>query len=156
MALDGTLKESNVRDSIKKFFVDNIETIEGVPITFDTGLSTPAMQELSVLEWVAIQFGSFDLDNLASVFLEIYCCTKQDPEYSRLALLRDKVMGYLVDTSQTDCLKRIDLYQSHPSSAWTRLTSMIVLLDPEGPQLTAPDGTKFKVINARLKWGGAI
>ena len=48
MALDATAREANLRDSIKKFFIDNLETIEGLVVTFDKALSYPDLSDRTV------------------------------------------------------------------------------------------------------------
>ena len=150
--LDATARESNFRDSIKKYFVDNISRIEGLALLFDEYLSTPKVQGTEVDKWVAVMVGEIDLGTLSDITIEIYCCTKKDSEGFKLAQLRDKVVGYLVDTSQTDCTARIILYRSSATEAWENIGSMLVKIDSESRQMEAEDNSKFKVITARLLW----
>ena len=153
MALDSTAREANVRDSIKKYFVDNIHTIEKIQVTFDKSLTTPKIQGTEVDRWITVVFGEMELDTFSSFSLEIFCCTKKDAEGFKLAQLRDKIMGYLIDTTQTDCMARIPLYRSSASEAWVLLGAMVVQIDLESPITEAEDGTKFKSIAIRLRWG---
>jgi hypothetical protein len=152
MALDITAREANVRDSVKKYFRDNIYTTEGYPITFDKTLTTPKVQGVEVDKWVSIIFGDIELQTLSSFSIEIFCCTKQDSEGFKLAQLRDKVMGYLIDTSRTDCWARIPLYRSSASEAWTVIGYMIPQEIIETTYPDAGDNTKLKSINVRLRW----
>ena len=43
MSLHATAREANVTDSIQKYFIDNLETIEGLAVTFDKALSQPKL-----------------------------------------------------------------------------------------------------------------
>jgi hypothetical protein len=98
-----------------------------------------------------VNFGSFIGDDgpLATHGVMIFCCSRKDPEGYRLIQLRDKVMGYLTDPTGR---RRITLYKSN-DTPWTALGAMMVYLDPESGQMEAEDGTKFKILNIRLKWG---
>jgi len=155
MALDPSARESNVRDSIKKYFVDNLYRIEAVEITFDTMLDTPKVQNPNspIDKWVSINFGSFNFDNMSDHELSIFCCVRKDPEGFVLTQLRDKVVGYLTDSTKTDGLARIPFYRSYADRAWELLGALLVYIETETGQMVAPDGTKFKMIPVTLKWG---
>lgn len=156
MSLDATAREANVRDSIKKYLYDNIKTGEGIPITFDKTLTAPVVQGNAVDRWVAVAFGEITSDVLAAYDFTIFCCTKNDSEGFKLAQMRDKVVGYLVDESQTDTMRRINLYRSHPVDAWTQVGTMVVNEFSEVNLPEAEDGTKVKSIDVRLRWGCKI
>jgi hypothetical protein len=153
VALDPTAREANIKDSIKKFFVDNIYTAEGVELLFDKSLTTPKVQGREVDRWVAVAVGGIEPDTLSTCSVTIFCCSKMDSEGFKLSQLRDKVMGYLVDSAQPDGAKRIPFYRSHATEAWTSLGNMLVIVDSESPAFEADDGTKFKTIEIRLRWG---
>jgi hypothetical protein len=155
MALDPTSREANVRDSVKRYFVENLYRTEGVQLTFDAGLSTPNVADLKagVDKWVAIQFGEIDPNNMAEMTLDIYCCTRNDSEGFKLAQLRDKVMGYLTDGTRSDGLARIPFYRSYADRAWDLIGGLLVLTDTETRQMEGPDGTKYKMIPVNLRWG---
>ena len=155
-ALDPTARESNIRDSIKKYFVDNINRTEGLALLFDKFMTTPKVQGIEVDKWVAVMIGDISLNTLSDVTLEIYCCTKKDSEGFKLAQVRDNVMQYLVDTDQTDCAARITLYRSSATEAWVAVGTMIVQIDSESRQMDAEDNSKFKIITVRLIWAAKI
>lgn len=157
MSLDATARESNVRDSIKKYFVDNLKRSSGVELLFDKGLATPNLaNKNSVTRWVSINFNSIQREKLSTLLLDFYCCTREDSEGFRLAQLTDLVIGLLSDTTQTDSLKRIPLYQSHPTNAWVEIGAFVVLDFIESQQLEFDDLTKYKVITATLKWAAKV
>lgn len=154
MALDATAKEANVRDSIKKYFVDSIHTAENVAIGFDRGMAAPQVrgQPRSITRWVIVNFGPLELGVLSEHLLMIYCCTVQDNEGFRLAHLRDLVMKYLIDTDQSDGMARITLYRSYENQAWENIGGMVIQDIIESPQYIADDETKYKVLTVTLRW----
>jgi len=158
MVLDPSARESNIRDSIKKYFVDNVQRGLGVQIMFDRTLGTPKTTgQRPVKQWVSIVFGYIDLDTLSEINLDIIVATREDPEGYQLAHLRDKVMAYLIDTTQTDGMARIPFYRSQEGQPWTLLGAMVVqTVGPESMQMIEEDETKFKIIPARLRWGTKV
>ena len=164
MALDQTAKQANVKDSIKKYFVDNFQKnqteVNKIPLTFDRqGLSEPKIQgqPVGVAKWVVIDIGSMYLDTLSTVNLDIICCTKQDPEGYQLNHLRDRVMGYLIDSSvTTGSGVKIPFYRSRATGAWTLLGNLVVSDIRESRDLVAEDGTKYKVTYVELRWGAKV
>ena len=152
MALDPTARESNFRDSVKKYFTDSIETAESIPLSFDKALATPNLQGKAVHTWVNILFDGIVLGTMSEIGLRIFCCTRQDNEGFKLAQLRDKVMGYLVnDGTVSDEMVRITLYRSYANQSWESIGSLIVQDHFESAQMEAPDETKYKIITVRLR-----
>ena len=153
MALDPSAREANVRDSLKKFFVDSLSTGEGYALTFDKGLAKPALTGVDIDRWVSINFGPMELSELSEHSLRVFCCTRKDNEGFKLAQVRDTVMGYLTDTTQTDGMKRIALYRSFQNQPWVAIAGGIVVQEVvESEQYEADDETKYKVLNVRLRW----
>jgi hypothetical protein len=132
MVLDPSAR--NIRDSIKKYFVDNVQRGLGVQIMFDRTLTTPKTTgQRPVNQWVSIVFGYIDLDTLS------------------------EVMAYLIDTTRTDGMARIPFYRSQEGQPWTLLGAMVVQsVGPESMQMIEEDETKFKIIPARLRWGTKV
>jgi hypothetical protein len=156
MALDPTARKANVKDSIKKFFVDNLKKTEKIDVTFDKYLTAPMIQGREVDKWVSITIGNIDMGYMSGLDLKVFCCTKMDNEGFRLAQLRDTVLGYLSDTSTSDGMKRIPFYRSHPSLAWTLLGAFIVQSVYEEAEDTTDDETKFCILNVRLRWESKV
>jgi hypothetical protein len=158
MALDPTARSTNVKDSIKKFFVDNLFRSEGRKVTFDKALSAPRIQgNVPASEWISIKMGALTREALSTQLITVYCCTRQDPEGYKLAQLVDTVMGYLTDSAMTDGMKRIPFYRSYESQAWTLLGALIVQ-DPidESEEMEASDETKFKILTFRLRFASKV
>ena len=157
MALHATAREANVIDSNKKYFIDNLETTEGLVVTFDKALSKPKLHGKFDDRWVSIAFGPIIIDTLSTALLDIYCCTRKDNEGFKLAQLRDTVEGYLTnDGSSGDGKTIIPFYQSHPTDPWTLLGGMVVVdVIPSG-RMEAPDETKYRILSTRLRFASKI
>ncbi len=155
MALDETAKITNVRKSFKKFMVDNLNTIENIRVSFDMDITPPMVQGVASETWISVNYGSAMPDTVSSQMINLVCCTRKDTEGYSLDLLRDIVLGYLTDTTISDGLKRITLYNV-TTSPWTQVGTMLVYIDSESGQQRAEDGTKFWIISITLKWGSKV
>lgn len=156
MALDPTAREANYRDSIKKYFVDNIKTIEKISLSFDKTLNTPLMSNKNLRRWVVVNFGAMYRDDLSAANLDVYCCTRQDNEGFRLAQLTDIVVGYLTDNTG-DGIKRITFYRSYvPPTPWTVIGGIVVQDIQDSAQLLADDDTKYKLLTVTLRFASKI
>ena len=153
MPLDETAKLSNIVRSLKKYFVDSLYTGESIQLDFDKSYQDVyAALPGRVDQWVIIAFDSSNMDTLAEFGFTIYLYSRKDPEAVNLFSLRDTVMAYLIDTTQTDGLARINLY----NAAWGIVGAAVIVLPSarqELPNFVAEDGTKFRYIHASLRWG---
>lgn len=156
--LDATAKKANVKDSLKKYFVDNLETTEGLNLTFDKYLSTPKVQGHEVDRWVGLRFGSTEMSVMGHQMLDIYNCTRSDAEGFKLAQQRDKIFKYLTDSSQTDGMARIPFYRSRADGNWTLLAGGFVVQKPviESDEIDADDGTKFQILTVTLRFSSKV
>ena len=154
MALDPTARKANVKDSVKKFFVDALSTGEGIEVVFDTLVDDRPPSEPD--RWVTVRFGPIGFDYLSECNLSVFCCTRKDSEGFKLAQLRDTVVGYLSDTTRSDGMARIPFYRSYPSQPWLLLGALLVQsLAEEGEGVTADD-TKFCLLSVRLRWESKV
>jgi hypothetical protein len=153
MPLAETTKLSNITNSLKKYFVDSLYTAESIQLDFDKSYQDVyAALPDRVDQWIIIAFDRADMDTLASLGFTVYLYSRRDPEAVNLFLLRDKVMAYLIDITQTDGMARINLF----NAAWGIVGAAVIVL-PAGRQesdnYVAKDGTKFRYITAALRWG---
>ncbi len=156
MSVDATARRANIKDSIKKFFIDNLYTTEGIHLGFDTTLATPKVQGKSISRWVVIQLGVLDRQD-GSLLIHVHCCTRKDNEGFKLAQLTDTVMDYLTDSIADDSCRRVPLYRSRAVGAWTQLDGgFIVLIDDESPEMQADDDSKFITIDTIWRFGTKI
>jgi hypothetical protein len=151
MSLPPNAREANFKDSWKKHIVDNLETTEGINVGFDRLMPDPDLFDKSVDRWVQSAFGLTDLGYMSNILVTLYLCTRKDPEYFRLAQLKDTVMGYLSDTTTTDGMKRIPFYRSKASGAWELLGAMLVQEVTPSQDMDGPDDTKWKSLSIRLR-----
>ena len=156
MALDPTAREANFRDSIKKYFVENIKRTEGIALSFDTTLKAPKLSNKNLTRWVVLGFRDLHREHLSTAIMDIYCCTRQDNEGFRLAQLTDVVVGYLTDATG-DGIKRITFYRSYePPTAWVNIGGIVVQDIIESGQLLSDDNTKYKILTVTLRFASKI
>ena len=155
MAIDGTISEFFFRSSIKKYFIDNLRTIESKLIVFDRTILYEEVAGYDTDDWFVVNFGPFNRDLLSEGYLEINCCTRNDSEGVKLSKLTDLVYQYLYDPTKTDTLQRVTIYDSTNSDAslWTEVGTMIITNVREGQQVLTPDKTKVKSMLIEFTWG---
>ncbi len=155
MTLNALAKESNVRSSLKKYFVDAL----GDAITFDISLTSPDIRTQgtkAVNQWYNLVFGEFGRNSLATYYFEIYCLSRQDAEGTKLAKMTDELMDLLVDNSNQDGTKRIPLFDTE-DVPWEQIGSMVVQDIEDVPTISmVEDETKIKVFSVRMRWGAKI
>ena len=152
MTLDATGRESNIWDSIKKYFVDNLS----YSLSFDKALSTPNLRGTAVDRWVAFTLNDMIIGDMSSIMLDIYCCSRQDNEWHKLSQVRDTVFELLIDTDKTDTMRRIPFYQSHATNPWTLIGALLVDEIMESARMEAEDETKFKILHVRLRTSSKV
>ena len=148
MTLDATAKESNLKSSLTKYFVDTLETAGGYHLMFDTGLSTPDLSRKKVDRWFVVAIGDSQVSGLSSVNLDIFCCTRRDPEGVSLSAMSDVAFDAVTDTAQPDGRRRIVLYDNLSSSVGALLVQKII----KSKEMEGPEGTKFKILTCNLQW----
>ena len=153
MALHSTGREANIWDSIKKYFIDNLS----YSLTFDRALSAPEIRGTTVDRWVSFALSDTIIGDLSIIMLDIYCCTRQDNEWHKLAQVRDTVYDLLVDDTKTDTMRRIPFYASAPApTAWTLIGTLMVDEVIESARMVADDDTKFKILHVRLRTASKV
>lgn len=156
MSLDRTARLANFRDSIKKYFVDNLNKTERIPLTFDKGLGTPDTKGKALKRWVAVNWGPVNFDTMSEATIDVYCCTRQDNEGRSLAQLHDTVMGYLTDSSGTDGARRITFYRSHRTEDWINIGGLVIRRIIHSDQMDAPDETKYLILTCIINFASII
>ena len=156
MTIDPSVSESNLRNSVKKYFVDSLETAQGVKVIFDRTITSALTDASNIDAFLVINFGSLVRDKLASHLLEINCCTKEDVEGWKLAQLSDKVLGTLIDTEMSDTIRRIPLYNTEIAGHWEQIGSLYVSAVYEGKEQFIADKTRYKSITVDLQWAMKI
>ena len=155
-SLDPTARRSNIKDSIKKYFTDSIETAKGIAITFDKSLTTPDLQGISVNRWMNIGIGEVERGVISEIPVDIIVATRRDPEGALLETTTDEALEVLTDQTITDGMRRIPFYRSRAVGEWTRLGALVVSRIGESREMEAPDGTKFLILTCGLKVASKI
>jgi len=156
MSLDATAREANFRDSIKKFFVDTFKRGEKIPLSFDTGLGKPDLKLKAMDKWMSYNWGTLSLGKMSTAFGDVYVCTRRDAEGFKLAQLRDTVVGHLIDTDQTDGMKRIPFYRSYSDQAWDLIGGILVQEIIESAEMKGPDQSKYKILSLKLRFASKV
>lgn len=150
MAMHPTLSETCFKNSIKKFFVDSLQTVDGISVDFDVQYVNPESSGIELDRWISIKFGNIEGGTLSRAHVIIYLFTRRDSEGIDLSILRDTILEKLIDLDMTDGKARIPLYDL----TWAEIGAMIptVNLESEEPGILK-DTTNYKWVRVDLAWG---
>jgi len=152
--MDQKISRQNLWLSVKKYFTDNIETALGIKCIFGSSFS---MLDTGLDRWVAITKGRASIGMGKSVgVLNIFVCTRRDPEGDALTELLDIIIDNITDTNQEGIrsFKSIPFYDT-TQSPWVRVTSIMINPDTnpeESEMMTAEDDTNFVMIAATMEF----
>lgn len=151
MSLSSVTKEVDFKNSIKKYFLDSLETIEQLKIFFESLFEVPVDSSGKKLKsWVVVSFGYRNLGNVSEQQVSLDLYTTEDNEADDLAELVDAVMNYLIDEDSINGLKTIPYYDS----SWAVVGGIIPFIQPAFGRMESEDGVQYKSINLLCKWGG--
>jgi hypothetical protein len=136
--------------SIKKFFIDNIETIHGVKLSFDPAFVDPDPWDNDVTEWMVINAGDERLRPLSSGTVHVVCVTRQDEEQVRLAQLVDMVGDCLIDDSGSHI--NIQLYEAGSPPLIIPGSVLIVSRVTRSGKMDGREGTNYSIVSFAIKW----
>ena len=155
MALPGQSRSANIKDSWKKYLNTNLKS-DVIHVTFDNALKQPKTQGHPIERWVSLKMGQFSSGTIAEQVVELWCCTRRDSEGYKSAQLRDTVYGLLTDSE--DVFKRIPLYRSHPTEAWTLIGKILIRKEwiIESGESEAEDNTKIRKLTVRTRFGSGF
>ncbi|MFZ3044704.1 MAG: hypothetical protein WA151_02220 [Desulfatirhabdiaceae bacterium] len=148
--MDQTASEVNLRYSLKRFLIPQIKTVRGKNISFDITLLDPNLNDKSVSEWIVVKIGNMGRGGMSSLLVDFVCLSRKDFEGDKLAGLSDVVFDVMTDSEQPDGKRRIPFYNPTPTP--TQFGSLLVQDCKDGGEMFAPDRTKVKIINCRLRW----
>lgn len=153
MVLDPTARETNVRDSLHKYFIDNLENTEGYKLYFDTLYTDPKNVGAGIEKWIVINVRPLETGNLSGITVNLHLFTRKDREGFKLSQMRDTVVGYFIDYDATDGMQRVPLYKSDPVNPWELLGGMVAEVLSESEHGKLEDNTKHKYITLGFRWG---
>lgn len=148
--MDQTASEVNLRYSLKKFLVQEIFTVRGKAVTFDITMVQPDLNDKTVSEWIVVKVGQMSRTGMSDLMVNFICLTRKDFEGDKLAGLSDVVFDVMTDSLQPDGKRRIPFFKPTPTP--TQFGSLLVQDCKDGGEMFAPDRTKVKIINCRLRW----
>lgn len=146
MALDITQSEEAFNRSIRKYFVDELHTGEGVYIEFDTIYKVPD----GVNQWIVFHSdGLHPQGNVLTARVAAYMFSQKDDEGVELAKLRDKLIDKVTPEPDSDGIMRVDLVDA----AFTKVQGMVVTIGNESDREVGADGVKYRYANLYFRYG---
>ncbi len=136
--MDESLKEANVWRSIRKYFIDNLNST--VPVHFDRIITPPT--DSAPDQWVNIMVEAPTPAHVSDAVMTLFLFSKQDREGIELAELRDTVLELLYPGS-------IDLYDAE----WNKIGALSVFVDSQSSTNYNSDQSKMIYIQCALRWG---
>jgi hypothetical protein len=143
-------KAENIDVSIKKFFIDNVETLKGIPVSFDPAFISPDPWDRTITQWLAVNTGDERLRQLCSATVNVVCITRQDEEQVRLAQLTDIVCDCLIDNDGSHI--NIRMYEAGSPPIMIPGSFLIVSGVTRSGKMDGPDGTNYNVVSFAIKW----
>jgi hypothetical protein len=141
MTLDATTKEVNIRASLQKYFIDNLENIEGENIIVGTDIESIR----NLTKCIRLNFMERTTGNKILYRLQLIIISRQDDEGYTLDSLEETIDKYLYDTDGK--------YVAIPFYDISNLPNLNEIgkihLRPQGTSATflLDDRTKARVIN---------
>lgn len=149
---DPLTSKKNIKDSVKKYFIEEVEAGAGVPITFDGTVDEPPRDGAD--KWVIVSFGQIYTsgNSFSTALVNVYLCAREDNEGNKLAILHDILNNCLTNSAGNNGVKRIPFYQSDPVLPWVQIGVLLVDDINVSDEQMAPDKTKFEIMIVRLKF----
>ena len=154
MALDATALLLNVKKSIRKYFLDNLYTIEGYEVTFDKGFAPPKVQGVEKNDWYSINFIGNNNESKAEQDIDIVIASRVDPEGDIVINMRDVLFNYLVGAEGGQ--RSITLYNCANPANLTSIGGMLIIPESASGIIEAEDSTKYILLPIRLLYGVKI
>ncbi len=139
--MDATLKETNLRRSLKKFFIDGLPDVH---IRFDR-IITAAMLDESPKQWIHVGLRRLRINQVSEAEIPVVLFSQLDEEGIELSLLRDRVLELLYPGL-------IDLYDTF-QNPWVKVGGFFVTIMPQLGTTYNPDQSKSITLPLILKWG---
>ncbi len=139
--MDATLKEVNIKRSIKKFFIDGFPNIS---VYFERQITSSQMDK-GPSKWINILLEGLTPRHVSEAQLFIYAFTRNDVEGENISELRDSILELLESG-------RIPLYDTY-QSPWEHIGGLFVIQYAPGNLIYNPDQSKLLTLNHIIKWG---
>lgn len=147
-------RTSDFEGSIRKYFIDSLEGIEGVKVFFDWLEDTPVdANNVKLSEWVICHFNEYEFGYVSECLVDVNLFTRNDFENDNLNILTDKFHNYIMDEEATGGLRTIPYYNTSVEP-WVKIGGIIPYIRNIFPIEYIKDSTKVRTIHIMCKWGG--
>ncbi len=155
MSISPEIRQNDFKGSIKKYFLDTLEVIEGIKLFFDGISDTPVNIQTGekLNSWIIISFGDRNLGTVSDQFILLDLFTRKDDEGDDLSILTDTVLNYIINENNTNGLVTIPYYNVSVVP-WVLVGGIIPFIEPLQQSFSSKDDTKIQNITLRCKWGG--
>ena len=144
---------SDFENSVKKYFVDNLQTTENIPLFFDWMDDIPVDSNgVKLLSWIIISFGYVQLGTVAECSVNVHIFTRNDFESQNLNILMDKVNSYIINEDAVNGLHTIPYYNTI-SLPWVVNGGIIPFIRNIYGVESLKDNTKMRTILLTMRWG---
>ena len=144
---------SDFENSVKKYFIDNLQTTENVPLFFDWMEDIPVDSNgVKLLSWIIISFGYVQLGTVAECSVNVHIFTRNDFESQNLNILMDKVNSYIINEDAVNGLHTIPYYNTI-SLPWVVNGGIIPFIRNIYGVESLKDNTKMRTILLTMRWG---
>jgi len=149
--MDSTLKETNLKRSIRKFIIDGIGSTQN--LFFDYLYDVPVdNQGIKLTNWIMIEIGRKELDTVSTTTVIIDLFTRGDKEGDKISELTDVINALFRDENSNTGNVRIPFFDTE-SSPWDEIGGIVPISIFEGENVPLDDKTKIRSLQVELKWG---
>ena len=144
---------SDFENSVKKYFIDNLQTTENIPLFFDWMEDIPVDSNgVKLLSWIIISFGYVQLGTVAECPVNVHIFTRNDFESQNLNILMDKVNSYIINEDAVNGLHTIPYYNTI-SLPWVVNGGIMPFIRNIYGVESLKDNTKMRTILLTMRWG---
>lgn len=154
MAIDPTTRSADFTQSIRKYFLGNLEAIENIKLFFEVISDVPTdVDGNKINKWIIITFGNKTLGAVTEQFVSFDLFTRKDAEGDDLSALTDTVLSYIINEDSTSGLVTIPFYDV-TEDPWVIVGGVIPFISPLQAAMEGKDSTRIQNITLVCKWGG--
>lgn len=143
-------KLTNAKRSIKKLFIDFLETSKGEVILFDKSIEEGYNEAKTALKWFLINFDDHNLTGpIARWDISIGCCTLSDEEGEELSKLQDLIIEMLEEDNSD---RKIIPFYDTSINPWTQISGITLSLVPGGTLTVGEDSKSYCIMGLTATW----
>jgi len=138
-------KHTNLKRSLRKYFVEYFYDTNGIEISFDKNIAIPFLKDTSVSQWVAIHIEGREIDTINECSVILFCCCRYGTD---LDVLTNTALNALIEDDGE--VKTIPLYDTDDNE----LGKLVIFMNPIDDEMKLDDQTNFSRIPLYVKWAG--